>query len=259
MTLVFDIGKTNKKAFVFDENYQEVWKEYSRFEELQDEAGFPCDDLMAIETWIKDTLIEVLKNSDFNIKNINFSTYGASLVHLDRSGKALTPLYNYLKPYPGDLLKAFYEKYGQDSKIAKETASPQMGMLNSGMQLYWLKYTKPDIFKKIKWSLHFPQYLSYLLTGIPLSEFTSIGCHTGLWDYSKSDYHDWVYGEDIDKLLPPIVSTATSINKNISGKNIKVGVGIHDSSAALLPYVRADKKPFFVDFHGYLEYFSKPF
>ena len=58
-------------------------------------------------------------------------------------------------------------------------------MLNSGLQLYWLKKTKPEVFKKIKYSLHLPQYLSYIFTGIPLSEYTSIGCHTALWDYEK--------------------------------------------------------------------------
>jgi sugar (pentulose or hexulose) kinase len=92
--------------------------------------------------------------------------------------------------------------------------------------------------------LHLPQYLSYIFTGIPLSEYTSIGCHTALWDYSKKDYHTWVYKEDIDRILPPIVSTETSINMNYNGYRIKIGVGIHDSSAALLPYVRSIKKKF---------------
>ena len=117
-------------------------------------------------------------------------------------------------------------------------------MLNSGIQLYWLKYRKPEIFKKIKYSLHLPQYLSYVFTGIPLSEYTSIGCHTALWNYDKKDYHDWVYAEDLHKILPPIVSTETSINMNYNGKRIKIGVGIHDSSAALLPYVRSINKNF---------------
>ena len=244
MKLVFDIGKTNKKAFIFDKNFKEVWKEYCQFEELEDEEGFPCDDLSAIEKWIHDVSNSVLRKGDFEIDAINFSTYGASLVHLDRNGKVLSPLINYLKPYPEDILSSFYQKYGNQSKIARETASPQMGMLNSGFQLYWLKYAHPEIFKKIKWSLHFPQYLSCLLTGIPLSDYTSLGCHTNLWDYSNMDYHSWVYEEGMEQILAPLVSTDTSINKNFSGRQIKVGVGVHDSSAALLPYLGADKKPF---------------
>jgi sugar (pentulose or hexulose) kinase len=40
------------------------------------------------------------------------------------------------------------------------------------------------------------------------------------------------------------VSTETSINMNYNGRRVKIGVGIHDSSAALLPYVRSQRKPF---------------
>lgn len=243
-TLIFDIGKTNKKCFVLDEKYQEVWKEYVRFEEIKDEDGFPCDDLQAIEKWIKKTTLRLFKKEKFDIQFINFSTYGASFVHIDKDGKVLCPLYNYLKPYPKKVLKAFHQKYGTAQAIAKATASPPSEMLNAGMQLYWLKYTQPKVYCKIRWSLHFPQYLSYLFTGIPVSDFTSIGCHTSLWDYANQQYHQWVEKEELDKKLAPIVATNTSINTKILGKKVAVGVGIHDSSAALIPYLRAAKAPF---------------
>jgi len=244
LTAIFDIGKTNKKFFLFDANYQQVHQDYVRFDEIKDEDGFPCDDLNAIKQWMDLCFRKMLKSKKYKLKAINFSSYGASFVHLDHRGEPLTPLYNYLKPYPKKLLRQFYSTYGGSKNFAKATASPQLGMLNSGLQLYWLKYKHPKIFKKIKWSLHLPQYLSYLFTGLPLSEFTSIGCHTGLWDYKKNDYHQWVYAEGIDRILPPIVNTATSINQNFDGQNIKIGVGIHDSSSALLPYLRADDNPF---------------
>lgn len=241
---IFDIGKTNKKFFLFDSSYQKVYKSYTSFEEVKDEDGFPCDDLQAIERWANDSLRAVIQKGKFDVRSINFSTYGASWIHLDKNGKPLTPLYNYLKPIPEDILASFYDKYGDELTLAKETSSAPLGMLNSGLQLYWLKYTRPEVFAKIRWSLHFPQYLSYLFTSIPLSEFTSIGCHTFLWDYSKQDYHSWVYAEELDRILPPIVNTGTSINAKYEGNNYKIGVGIHDSSAALLPYFRSLKKPF---------------
>jgi len=241
---IFDLGKTNKKLFLFDSAYQQVFKRYSSFEEVEDEDGFPCDDLPAIQHWIRDSFHSIREQGQYDIRTLNFSTYGASFVHLDKNGDPLTPLYNYLKPIPKEILSGFYDTYGGKFKLAKETASPPLGMLNSGLQLYWLKYAKPNIFSKIRWSLHFPQYLSYLFTGIPISEYTSIGCHTFLWDFSKNDYHDWVYQEELDKILPPIVSSNTSINIQHTGKKLRVGVGIHDSSAALLPYVRTTSKPF---------------
>ncbi len=241
VTAVFDIGKTNKKFFLFDENFQEIYKEQTQFDEIKDEDNFPTENLIALQHWLKDLFDQILNAEKFEIKAINFSTYGASLVHLDKEGNILTPLYNYLKPIPDDVIAEFKNTYGD---ISAETGSPSSGMLNSGMQLYWLKKKRQEIYKRIKYTLHFPQYLSYLFTGIPLSEYTSIGCHTGLWNYELKDYHYWVYQEKINEILPPIVSTQTSINMVYRDKRIKIGVGIHDSSSALLPYLLSENNPF---------------
>lgn len=244
VTAVFDIGKTNKKFFLFDKNYKEVFREYTQLPETKDENGYPAEDLEQLQAWIEDTFHKVLGSEEFNVKSVNFSTYGASFVHIDHKGNALTPLYNYTKSIEKDVEEDFYNKYGGKLKIATETASPQCGFLNSGLQLYWLKKRRPEVFSRIKYSLHLPQYLSYLFTGIPVSEYTSIGCHTNLWDYDKEDYHQWVYEEGIDRILAPIVPTSASINTSYRDQKIKIGVGIHDSSSALLPYILSKKKPF---------------
>ncbi|MEM1120131.1 MAG: FGGY family carbohydrate kinase [Bacteroidota bacterium] len=243
-TLIFDIGKTNEKCLLLDEHYQVVWKTYAQFEELKDEDGFPCDDLAGIIQWVKETVHELLNKDNYDIQYLNFSTYGASLVHIDEKKQPLFPLYNYLKPYPMDILSDFHKKYGLEMDFAAATASPPSGMLNSGMQLYWLKKTKSERFARVAHSLHFPQYLSYFFTGVPQSDFTSIGCHTSLWDYSKRAYHEWVQAENLQKKLPPLVPSTTRITTSIEGKNVAVGAGIHDSSAALVPYLQRTKVPF---------------
>lgn len=244
VTAVFDIGKTNKKFFLFNDDFQEIYRDYTKLPEIEDEDGHPTEDLNALRLWLKDVFNSILKSEKYNIKAINFSTYGASLVHLDENGNPLTCLYNYTKEIDESVIEDFYQKYGPQDEFSKRTGSPKAGMLNSGMQLYWLKKTKPEVFKKIRYTLHLPQYLSYIFTGLPVSEYTSIGCHTSLWDYEKRDYHDWVYKEKIHLILPPIVSTETSFNMNYNGYHIKIGVGIHDSSSALLPYVRSVDQPF---------------
>ena len=245
VTAVFDIGKTNKKFFLFDKNFKEVHKEYISFDEIKDEDGHPTEDIHALQNWLKDVFHKILYSDNYNVKAINFSSYGASFVHLDENGEILTPLYNYTKEIDPAITNQFYKKYGNDNELTRTSGSTKSaGLLNSGLQLYWIKYKKPEVFKKIRYSLHLPQYLSYVFSGVPLSEFTSIGCHTLLWNYETKDYQDWIYKEDIHHILPPIVSTETSLNMNYNGKRIKIGVGIHDSSSALLPYVRSIKKPF---------------
>lgn len=241
---VFDIGKTNKKFFLFDGNYNEVYRDYVNLPLTLDEDGFETEDIEALRHWLKNTFDAILENPLYDIHTLNFSSYGASFVHLDYKGKPLTPLYNYIKEIPEEITAAFYKKYGDELTIGAQTASPQSGMLNSGMQLYWIKKTKPEIFAQIKYSLHLPQYLSYLFTGIPVSEYTSIGCHTNLWNFDEEDYHQWVKQEGIVQILPPIVPTSASINTTYKNKKLKIGVGVHDSSSALLPYILSKKKPF---------------
>ncbi|MDW3649837.1 MAG: FGGY family carbohydrate kinase [Bacteroidia bacterium] len=241
---VFDIGKSNKKLFLFDENFQEVKRLYTEIPEIKDEDDFPCDDLAAIEKWVKESLFSLLDDDTYNIQSLNFSTYGASFVHIGKDGKALSPLYNYLKPYPEKLLQTFYDQYGDALTIARETASPPLAMLNSGLQLYWLKHERPQLYQQLYCSLHLPQYLSFLFSGKLVSEYTSIGCHTALWDYQKRAYHRWVYAEGIEKKLAAIQPTTQTFQQNIEGIHMKIGPGIHDSSAALIPYLKKSSEPF---------------
>jgi sugar (pentulose or hexulose) kinase len=240
---IFDIGKTNKKFFLFDENLKEIKEEYVKFPTIKDDDGFECDDLEKITNWAKETVEKLCNDPQYEIKALNFSTYGASFVSIGEDGKPVTPIYNYLKDFPEDVHQEFYTKYPEES-INQITASPTLGMLNSGLQLYWLKRKKPEVYQKIKYSLHFPQYISYLFTGEVVTEPTSIGCHTKLWDFPKGDYHQWVYEEGINEKLPRQVATTHSFEKEICGKKVQIGVGIHDSSSALASYLIKFKEPF---------------
>jgi len=244
VTAVFDIGKTNKKFLLFDENYSIVYKNSVKIEETEDDDGFPCDDLDKLVLWLKKEFKVMNEDQKYLIRAINFSTYGATLVHLDESGKPVTPLYNYLKPYPPDLLSSFYEKYGGRQKFSVDTASPSLGMLNSGLQLYWLMKKKPDLFQKIRYSLHLPQYISFLFSEIKASELTSIGCHTAMWNFRDMKYHSWLEKEKTLDLLPEILPVFTKNKYRNRDGDISVGVGIHDSSAALVPYLMSFEKPF---------------
>lgn len=241
---VFDVGKTNKKLFLFDESYNIVFERSARFNETVDEDGFACENLDALKKSIFDSLNEVSRLPQFEVKAVNFSAYGASFVYLDKDGNPIAPLYNYLKPYPEELKKQFYDTYGDEAEIAFKTASPALGSLNSGLQLYRIKYEQPDLFKRIKYALHLPQYLSYLLTGQAFSDMTSIGCHTALWDFEKNDYHNWVKKERLDKILAPVAPADDVVPAEFNDHIYKAGIGLHDSSAALIPYLASFNEPF---------------
>lgn len=241
---IFDIGKTNKKLFLIDETYQIVWERTARFSETVDEDGFPCENLDDLRLFVFESLREVSSMQGYHIKAINFSTYGASFVYLNGKGETIACLYNYLKPFPEAVKKQFYETYGGESVFSRETASPVLGSLNSGMQLYRIEKERPELFQDIRKALHLPQYMSYLLTGKYLSDLTSIGCHTALWDFTKWAYHTWVEREGILPKLAPIMPSDHVEPSNLSSGHFSIGIGLHDSSAALIPYLVSFHEPF---------------
>ena len=250
---VLDVGKTNKKLFLFDSYYHILWQESSVLEETTDEDGDACEDIYALNAWMVGSLGRAFAEKNFQIIAINFSAYGASLVHIGNE-KIVTPLYNYLKAYPEKLRKVFYDTYGGEMTFSMISASPVLGSLNSGMQIYRIKKENPELLTQIRFSLHLPQYLSWFLTGEATSDMTSIGCHTNLWNFSQNSYHEWVYREEIIHALAPIQSSRIvypirpgnshlPFFEGMANKPV-AGTGLHDSSAAMIPYLESFQEPF---------------
>jgi sugar (pentulose or hexulose) kinase len=239
---VFDIGKTNKKVLLFDEQLKIVEQVEDIFPEIVDEDGFPCDDAVRIETWISERVGQLLQSEDYDVSALNFSTYGATLVYLSADGNRIGPFYNYLKNIDSAVPVSIYERFGGTTEFCRKTASPALAMLNSGFQALWLKRTKPAVFGQVADILHLPQYLSYRFTGHKVSELTSIGCHTAMWDFDNHCYHRWLASEEIN--LPHPVDNNTCFEVNFNGKKLPVGIGIHDSSASLAPYLTLASEPF---------------
>ena len=241
---VFDIGKTNKKILLFDASFQVVSRNATRFDELLDDDDYPCDDIAAIENWILEKIKAIQVEKKYNIKAINFSTHGATLVYLDAEGNRIGAVYNYTKPLTGFGFSSFYEANGGVDAFSRKTASPAYGMLNTGLQMYWLKNAKPYLYQKVKTLLHYPQYLSYLFTKQPTADFTSIGAHTATWDFDQMKYHDWLQKESIS--LPEPSHGKDAILSAVNGQDIYIGSGAHDSSASIVPLLEKNKDNEFI-------------
>jgi sugar (pentulose or hexulose) kinase len=252
--VVFDVGKTHKKCFVFSLNFKLLFQKSIQVDEIPDEDGFESDDLKTTLGWMEGLLEELL--IEYAVKKVNFSAHGASFVLIDFKGNPLLPMYNYLKPVDSEIEKEFYQAY---PNLELSSASPRSGFLNSGFQLYWIKKNRQKKFKQVQFALHLPQFFHYYYTGNSVSELCSIGCHTCLWNYSSANYQDWVIQEEISDLLAPIRSSEkTSEGVNLL-KGVPVGVGLHDSSAALIPYLKAVKKPFILLSTGTMNVALNPF
>nr|NQU93755.1 carbohydrate kinase [Bacteroidota bacterium] len=236
VVVIFDIGKTNKKLLLFDSGMNPVYEEEIQFEEIDDDDGFSCDDIDAIVAWIHSQINTIQKGNLFKIRAINFSTHGATLVYIDENGKPVTPLYNYLKTIEDVDFDSFYDRFGGRDEFSRRAASPAYGMLNSGLQILWLKSMKPHLWSKVKHILHYPQYLSFTFTGEITTDYTSIGAHTAMWDFDEMSYHAWLKEENIH--LPDPGGDEMMQEVRINGQNIRIGSGVHDSSASLVPFLK---------------------
>lgn len=240
---VFDVSHAGMKLTLFDEARQFL----DQHEEVcltdVDDDGFPCESLEHITQWVLEHWYSLRHHPEYHVRGVNFVAYGSSLVHLGADDRPVLPLYSYLKPLPEEYTRQFFATLDQTPEaFALATRSPYLGIMNSGMQLYWLKYAKPALYAQIQTSLHLPQYLSFLISGEKFSDYTSVGCHTALWDFDQHSYHTWVAREGIDQKLAPLLddAVATVIDGTL------VGVGLHDSSAAVLPHLTNYDRPFAV-------------
>lgn len=236
---IFDIGKTNKKILLFNENFDVVFKNSMRFDEVVDDDNYPCDDIESIENWIQHEIKKIQEEGAYAIKAINFSTHGATLVYLDNKGNRITPLYNYLKPLDHVDFNDFYDNFGGVDDFSRKTASPAYGMLNTGLQMYWLKNFKPHYWNKVEAILHYPQYLSYLFTKKVTADFTSVGAHTATWDFDTMNYHSWLSEENIS--LPKPANGKEATITTVNGEEIAIGSGLHDSSSSIIPLLKKNQ------------------
>jgi sugar (pentulose or hexulose) kinase len=241
---VYHLQRYWKKLVLFDQDFKVVFEEVQMFEDISDSDGFPCEDLHKITNWILQSWERLEADTRFDVKAVNFTSYGPALVHLNQNGEPIAPLFDSRKKIPEDLEARFFKTYGSQDKMALETYSPYLHMGNAGIQLYWLKHAHPTLFQKIKNTLFLPQYCSFLFTTNFLTEHTNLGGYTMLWDYKNRRYDQWAYEEGFVEIFPKIATNEEAGLTPFRHHFIPVGTGILDTVAGLIPFAKRNIDPF---------------
>ncbi len=63
-----------------------------------------------------------------------------------------------------------------------------------------------------------------------------------MWDFDRMKYHSWLGKEGIN--LPHPIPVSETFPVAMQGSKLEAGVGIHDSSASLAPYILMASEPF---------------
>ena len=256
--VVFDLGKTNKKLILFDQDLNMLDQEKIVFEEYE-EGNIRYDPVTDIERWLFKTLRKFARSYS-SIKSISISAHGATFVGINESGKISFPEISYTTDPGDDFHAEFFREFGNRKALQLETGTPDFNLLiNTGKGIWFAKKRFPAQFSKTKYILNFPQYFGYKLTGIAGTEPTYTGCHTYLWNFHTNEWSAVTRKMGILPLLPPRVSRPWDILGRITpsvaretglAEETTVTLGIHDSNASLLPYLITMKQDFVLNSTG---------
>ncbi len=244
--LVFDVGKTNKKAVLFDASLRVMRIREVEIPEQSLGHGLLADDVAAIEQWMLDEL-RAAAERDIRLRAINVTTFGATVAHLDAHNALACPVYAYGCDPSSELDREFQKTMTQRPGGFHRRATPPLPQfLNVAKQLLWLNRRQPDVAQRIQTTLFLPQYFAFRLSGSACSEPTGFGCHTGLWDFERMRPDEDLLSQlgwhnRFPALVDPLrtafpLSGSVAAATGLDARATVVGSGLHDSSSALLPY-----------------------
>ncbi len=254
--LVLDIGKTNKKAAVYDRDFRVLAEERvslgpAAWRGLEVER---TDELLA---WFKDRLRVFAQT--YEICAISISGHGATLALLNEHDELAMPVLSYTSPVDAAVQEEFYQEYGSRTDLHRATASPDLGFVNMAKMLHYVRTRLPKEWAASRRGLFYPQFFAHALTGRCAIEPTYVGNHSYLWDYARKDWSDVARKLGADTLfggpmrapwdvLGPL--RPSWIKECGVGAECKVAVGIHDSNANLLPYLAREESEFLLNSTG---------
>lgn len=203
-----------------------------------EEDGIRRLDIAGITPWLVEALSRYRGQPVERIVPVG---HGAGVVALKEGGLAgecAFPPLDYEQPIPADIMAAYHAE--RDGFAI--TGSPALpDGLNIGRQLYWLDRLHPEVMRTatlVPWA----QYWAWFLSGAAVSEVTSLGCHSDLWDPAAGRFAPmaermgWAArfapvaraGDVVGTLRPALVEqTGLPVTTQVLA-------GLHDSNAALL-------------------------
>jgi sugar (pentulose or hexulose) kinase len=236
-TVVLDIGKTNIRLCAIGGDGRPL-EALERPNTVRPGPPYPHFDVDELFEWILEGLRSLA--SAFEVRAVVPVTHGAAAALLAGKDLAL-PVLDYEHGGPDEIS----ESYDREARDFTHTLSPGLPAgLNLGRQLAWLERRHPEDFARVTHALPYPQYWAWRLTGVTVSEVTSLGCHTDLWEPGAGRFSGLARGRGWDRLFPPLVPAWKPLGPPLElirhrtglGSSCRVLAGIHDSNASFLTH-----------------------
>lgn len=228
---VFDLGKTNAKLLGFGDRTGKLL-----FDERTAQRTMLADGLRVLEHqplfgWLTATLARMSER--YRLAGLMVSTHGCTFA-LVSGDELAAPVLDYEQPVPPEIDRQF----AAEAPPFAETCSPDLpGGLNVARHIYLREKRAPDMFRRTDAILNYPQFWNWLLTGAKVSEISSIGCHSHLWNPREGTFSSLVERRNWRPKFPPFRRAGEIVGEALfGGQSVPVHNGVHDSNAALYYY-----------------------
>ncbi|MCP3730256.1 carbohydrate kinase [Sphingomonas sp. MG17] len=231
--IVVDLGKTLSKVSLWTRDGRMV-ERLVRATTVQEERGIRRLDSSGIAQWLVESLARFAAHP---VEAIIPVGHGAGVCAFVDGALAFPPL-DYEQPVPDAVMTA-YRRERDPFAIAGSPALPDG--LNIGSQLYWLESLYPDEMARAT-LLPWVQYWAWFLSGTAVSEVTSLGCHSDLWDPANARFAPMAERLGWAKRFAPLIGAGDEVGtlrldlaaRTGLSPDVRILAGLHDSNAALL-------------------------
>lgn len=248
LVAVIDIGKTNKKIALFDRQLGVVAVRQASFPAKMGKEGILVEQIEAIWLWLTRELTTLYRERPFHALSV--STHGATWVALDQTNRPCLPVIAYehdLGPAgQAGLDEDFYRLCGDRGKLQEETGTCDLPLLvNPAKSIRFAQRRLPAQWSHVRHLVNYPQFWGYLLTGERAAEPTYTANHTFLFDPRSGKPSSAAKALGVDQLIDwnlrkpweRLGVLRGDLQRELRLPPLPVTVGIHDSNAALLPYL----------------------
>ena len=234
-TVVLDVGKTLSKLSLWASDGHLIAMAHRANDQVH-AGSYSALDAEGIEAFLEESLHSFAGLAD--IGAIIPVGHGAAAAVIAGHQRVLPPL-DYEQAIPA-ALRRDYDAQRDPFALTGSPALPDG--LNLGAQLHFLEATHPDLFDADITILTWPQYWSWVLTGVESCEVTSLGCHTDLWYPRSQALSELTHRRAWNQRIAP-VTPARAVLERVSPewvrrtglpRDVEVHCGLHDSNAALL-------------------------
>lgn len=229
--VVFDLGKTNAKLLGFGDQTGRLLFDERTVQRTILADGLRVLDHQPLFDWLTATLVRVSERH--RLAGLMVSTHGCTFA-LTTGDHLAAPILDYEQPVPPEIDRQFEV----EAPLFAESFTPNLpGGLNVARHIYLREQLTPDLFKAADAILNYPQFWNWLFTGAKVSEISSIGCHSHLWNPRADNFSSLVERRGWRAKFPPFRRAGEILGETrVGAQSVPVHNGVHDSNAALYYY-----------------------